>query len=44
MRGLNAWLEQDVRDRQNELRDVHNAVDQLGREIRGMQATGTELF
>jgi len=41
MRGLNEWLERDVRDRQNELRGVYTMVEQLGRDLRDMQARGT---
>ena len=29
MRGLNQWLETDVRDRQNELRSINARIDAL---------------
>ena len=35
MRGLNEWLETDVRDRQAELRDVGLRIDDLRRDILG---------
>jgi hypothetical protein len=37
MRGLNGWLERDVRDRQSELRGVIARVDQLRDDLRGMR-------
>jgi hypothetical protein len=40
MRGLNEWLEQDVHDRQSEIRGVVDRVDQLSQELRGIQARG----
>jgi hypothetical protein len=44
MRGLNEWLDRDVRDRQSELRGVAARVDQLredlGRLASGMPAQG----
>ena len=38
MRGLNGWLERDVRDRQSELRGVIARVDQLRDDLRGMRS------
>jgi hypothetical protein len=35
MRGLNEWLETDVRDRQTELREVGFRIDELRRDILG---------
>lgn len=47
MRGLNEWLDRDVRDRQSELRGVTARVDQLredlGRLASGMQPQGQLL-
>ena len=43
MRGLNEWLEQDVHDRQSEIRRVVARVDQLGQELRGLEARGSCL-
>jgi len=40
MRGLNEWLEQDVHDRQNEIRGVHDRVDRLGQDVRNLLRTG----
>ncbi len=40
MRGLNEWLEQDVHDRQNEIRGVHDRVDRLGQDVRKLLCTG----
>lgn len=37
MRGLNGWLERDVRDRQSELRGVIARVDQLRDDLQGMR-------
>jgi hypothetical protein len=36
MRGLNEWLERDVRDRQAELRGIVAGLDQLRTEIEGI--------
>jgi len=40
MRGLNEWLEQDVYNRQEEIRDVLARVDDLGRDVRNLQNRG----
>jgi hypothetical protein len=34
MRGLNEWLERDVHERQSEIRDVTDRVEQLNRRTR----------
>ena len=41
MRGLNEWLEQDVHDRQSEISRVVARVDQLGQQLRGLEARGS---
>lgn len=33
MRGLNSWLERDVRDRQNEMKGIGARVDALRQEL-----------
>ena len=40
MRGLNEWLEQDVRDRQDEIRGVNDRVDRIGQDVRNLLRTG----
>ncbi|KAF9557793.1 hypothetical protein CPC08DRAFT_764341 [Agrocybe pediades] len=40
MRGLNEWLERDVHDRQSEIRGVVARVEQLGRDLHGIQMQG----
>ncbi len=44
LRGLNGWLENDVQDRQNEIRGVIARVEQLGNEIRGLRSGGRKCF
>lgn len=41
MRGLNEWLEQDVHDRQNEIRGVRDRVERLGQDVRSLLSRGT---
>ena len=36
MKGLNQWLERDVRNRREEFQDVFQTVEELRRQIRGM--------
>jgi transposase len=44
MRGLNEWLERDVRDRQNELRGVYAMFERFRHDLRDMQARGSTNF
>lgn len=37
MKGLNQWLERDVRNRREEFQDVFQTVEELRRQIRGMR-------
>jgi len=40
MKGVNEWLERDVRNRREEFRDVFQTVQDLRRQIRGMRKKG----
>ena len=43
MRGLNQWLEHDVRDRQNEMRSIAARVDALRAELARLGLLGGKL-